>query len=50
MSDISIDIQNMLDEGEYPMAIATNLGIPVAWVYAVLEQTDLEIVEQGTCH
>ena len=40
MSDVSIDIQNMLEDGEYPMVIARQLSIPVAWVYNVLDHME----------
>ena len=33
MSDLSIDIQTMLEEGHEPRAIARILEIPVEWVY-----------------
>ena len=38
MSDLSIDIQAMLDEGHEPRAIARILEIPVEWVYEQLSQ------------
>ena len=49
MSDVSIDIQNMLEDGEYPVVIARQLGIPLAWVYTVLEQTDPDCIEDDRC-
>jgi hypothetical protein len=49
MSDVSIDIQNMLEDGEYPVVIARQLSIPVAWVYTVLEQTDSDCIEDDRC-
>ena len=33
MSDLSIDIQAMLEDGHEPRAIARYLEIPVEWVY-----------------
>ena len=38
MSDLSIDIQAMLEEGHEPRAIARILEIPVEWVYEQLLQ------------
>ena len=38
MSDLSIDIQTMLEEGHEPRAIARILEIPVEWVYEELSQ------------
>ena len=49
MSDVSIDIQNMLEDGEYPVVIARQLSIPVAWVYTVLEQMDPDCIEDDRC-
>ena len=39
MSDLSIDIQAMLEEGHEPRAIARILEIPAEWVY---EEMSLE--------
>ena len=38
MSDLSIDIQAMLEDGHEPRAIARYLEIPVEWVYEQLSQ------------
>ena len=38
MSELSIDIQAMLEEGHEPRAIAQILEIPVEWVYEQLSQ------------
>jgi len=38
MSDLSIDIQAMLEEGHEPRAIARILEIPVEWVYEELSR------------
>jgi len=38
MSDLSLDIQAMLEEGHEPRAIARILEIPVEWVYEQLLQ------------
>jgi len=38
MSELSIDIQAMLEEGHEPRAIAQILEIPVEWVYEQLLQ------------
>ena len=38
MSDLSLDIQGMLEEGHEPRAIARILEIPVEWVYEQLLQ------------
>ena len=41
MSDLSIDIQVMLEEGHEPRAIARILEIPVEWVYEeVLQESN----------
>ena len=38
MSELSIEIQAMLEEGHQPRAIARYLEIPVEWVYEELSQ------------
>ena len=38
MSELSIDIQAMLEEGHEPRAIAQILEIPVEWVYEELSR------------
>ena len=38
MSDLSIDVQAMLEEGHEPRAIARILEIPIEWVYEQLSQ------------
>ena len=38
MSELSIDIQAMLEDGHEPRAIARYLEIPVEWVYEQLSQ------------
>jgi hypothetical protein len=38
MSDLSMDIQAMLDEGQDPRTIARYLEIPLEWVYEELSQ------------
>ena len=44
MSDLSIDIQTMLEEGHEPRAIAQILEIPVEWVYEqLLQESDKEL-------
>lgn len=37
MSEISMDIENMLIDGDHPTVIAQTLGVPVYMVYDVLE-------------
>ena len=45
MSEISMDIENMLIDGDHPTVIAQTLGIPVYMVYDVLETIGEEPVE-----
>ena len=42
MSDISIDIQNMLEQGFRPATIASVLNVPLDWVYGVYERVQNE--------
>ena len=37
MSDLYMEIELMLEEGEHPARIARRLGIPLSMVYDVLE-------------
>ena len=44
MSDLSIDIQAMLEEGHEPRAIAQILEIPAEWVYEeMLQESNTEL-------
>ena len=44
MSELSIDIQAMLEDGHEPRAIAQILEIPVEWVYKqLLQESDKEL-------
>ena len=45
MSDLSLDIQEMLDEDVAPRDIARILEIPVSWVYAELGDEDFSPFE-----
>jgi hypothetical protein len=40
MSDISMDIQEYLEEGMHPTKIARILNIPLSWVYDTLESME----------
>ena len=33
MSDLDVDIQDLLEKGRSPMEVARELEIPVSWVY-----------------
>jgi hypothetical protein len=39
MSDIEIQIEELLDQGQPPFMIAQMLDIPVSWVYSVEENS-----------
>jgi len=44
MSELSIDIQAMLEDGHEPRAIAQILEIPAEWVYEqLLQESDKEL-------
>ena len=45
MSDLSLEIQDMLEEGYLPVTIARQLEIPVAWVQEEVEQEELSPFE-----
>ena len=44
MSELSIDIQSMLEDGHEPRAIARILEIPAEWVYEeMLQESNTEL-------
>jgi hypothetical protein len=45
MSDLSLDIQEMLEDDIAPQDIARILEIPVSWVYTEIEQEELSPFE-----
>jgi hypothetical protein len=45
MSDLSIEIQSMLEDGYLPVTIARELEIPVTWVFEEIEQEELSPFE-----
>jgi hypothetical protein len=40
MSDLAIDIENMINDGYYFEEIARQLEVPVYWVFGVAKQMD----------
>ena len=40
MSEISLEIQDMLEQGIYPPKIAKALKVPITWVYDTLEMME----------
>jgi sugar-specific transcriptional regulator TrmB len=42
MSEIHMEIVDMLEQGDRPIKIATLLNVPVSMVYDVLEQLEQE--------
>lgn len=45
MSELSIDIQDMLEDGYLPVTIARQLEIPVNWVFEEIKQEELSPFE-----
>ena len=41
MSDISIEIKGMLEDGYLPVTIARELDIPITWIFEEIEQEEL---------
>jgi hypothetical protein len=41
MSDMSIEIQGMLEDGYLPVTIARQLEIPITWIFEEIEQEEL---------
>jgi hypothetical protein len=40
MSDLSLEIELMIEQGTHPVTIAKRLDIPLSWVYDTLEQME----------
>ena len=45
MSDLSLEIQDMLEEGYLPVTIARQLDVPITWVFEEVEQEELSPFE-----
>ena len=45
MSDLSVEIQDMLEEGYLPVTIARELDVPITWVFEEVEQDELSPFE-----
>ena len=45
MSDMSIEIQGMLEDGYLPVTIARQLEIPITWIFEDIEQEELSPFE-----
>jgi hypothetical protein len=45
MSDISLEIQELLGEGVRPTKVAKLLKVPLAWVYDTLEMIESEYAD-----
>ena len=42
MADLSLEIENLLDEGYSPMSISVQLQVPLHFVYDVLETVSIQ--------
>lgn len=45
MSELTFDIQDMLEAGYLPVTIAKQLDIPITWVFEDVEQDELSPFE-----
>lgn len=45
MSTLSLEIQDMLEEGYLPVTIARELDVPITWVFEEIEQDELSPFE-----
>ncbi len=41
MSELSIEIKGMLQEGYLPVTIARELEVPITWIFEEIEQDEL---------
>ena len=46
MSELAMEIEDMLIDGDHPTVIARVLGVPLSMVYDVLETIDQEPAEE----
>ena len=45
MSNLSLEIHDMLEEGYLPVTIARELDVPITWVFEEIEQDELSPFE-----
>lgn len=45
MSEISLEIQDLLTEGVHPTKIAKTLKVPLTWIYDTLEMMESEYAD-----
>jgi hypothetical protein len=45
VSELSIEIQGMLEDGYLPVTIAKTLEIPITWIFEEIEQDELSPFE-----
>ncbi len=45
MSELSIEIKDMLEDGYLPVTIARQLDVPITWVFEEIEQEELSPFE-----
>ncbi len=45
MSDLSLEIQDMLEAGYLPVTIARQLEVPITWVFEEVKQDELSPFE-----
>lgn len=45
MSNLSIEIKGMLQEGYLPVTIARELDVPITWIFEEIEQDELSPFE-----
>ena len=45
MSNLSIEIKGMLQEGYLPVTIARELAVPITWIFEEIEQDELSPFE-----
>jgi hypothetical protein len=45
MSNLSIEIKGMLEDGYLPVTIARELDVPITWIFEEIEQDELSPFE-----
>ncbi len=46
MADLEIEIRELLEDGVRPSIVASELKVPVTWVYATMKELEQEVLSE----
>ena len=46
MAELDLEIRELLEEGVRPSVIASELKVPVTWVYPVMKELEKEVLQE----